>query len=169
MGNVPAPKACGLYLPGHEVHWIQVFHSNDEGEAAPVPCTVLDVGDDGTVLVEVAGTRTELWIHDAGRLRAIVAQDGREATYQERWRLLRVPHTAEDGEPHSQWCVDVTPATNPGRRPCTLGEREPTTLVERLLQTGRFTVSAAELLRFAQRGAGGDAGTAGEAADIGDH
>jgi hypothetical protein len=169
MGTVPLPKACGLYLPGHEVHWIQAFHSSDEGEAPPVPCTVVDVDDDGTVLVEVEGTRTELWTHDPLRLRAIVAQDGREGTYQERWRLLRLPHTPGEGEPHVQWCIDVTPAANPDRRPCTLGETEPTTLVERLRQTGGFTVSAAELLRWAQRDAGRDAGTACEATDIGDH
>jgi len=169
MGTVPRPKSCGLYLPGHEVHWIQVFHSNDAGEAPAVPCAILDIADDGTILVDVAGTGLELWTHDPPRLRAIVAEDGREGTYQERWRLLRVPHAGRDGEPHAQWCVDVTPVTNPDRRPSTLGEPGPTTLVERLRQTGGFTVSAAELLRWAQRGAEWDAGAVGEAVDAGDH
>lgn len=131
---IPRPKCCGLYLPGHEVHWIQGIHSNDRGETPPVPCRVLEIRDDGTVVVDLCGERLELWSHDPVRLQALVDAHGSEGSYQERWRLLWIP--SEQGA----YCVDVTPASNPERRPCPPEPPSCGTLAEQLREAGGFSV-----------------------------
>jgi len=145
MGTVPSPKRCGLYLPGHEVHWIQGIHSGDPGEVAPVPCRILEVRDDGTVTILITNQLLELWTHDPIRLRALVAQRGVDATYQERWRLLRVPSK------RASFCIDVTPASNPDRRPCPTSQPYSDTLVEQLLATGGFSVRVQDVASAVER------------------
>jgi len=145
MGTIPPPKSCGLYLPGHEVHWIQGIHSNDEGEVPPVPCTVVEVLDDGTTIVEIRGERLELWTHDPERLRAIVAERARDASYQKRWRLLRIRYETATTGVRGDYSIDVVPASDPDRRPCQAEPRHFDTLAERLLETGGFTIAASEL------------------------
>lgn len=140
MGTIPLPKRCGLYLPGHEVHWIQGLHSSDAGEVAPVPCRILAVSDDGTIAVNLAGERLELWTHDPGRLRALVAECGAAVTYQKRWRLLRVAH---DG---GSYCIDVTPASSPERRACPTSPPRHETPAVQLAATGGFTVRATDIV-----------------------
>jgi len=148
MGTIPPPKSCGLYLPGHEVHWIQGIHSNDEGEIRPVHCTVVEVLDDGMIVVEISGRRLELWTHDPERLRAIVAKRGRDASYQKRWRLLRIRYETATTDVRGDYCIDVTPASDPDRRPCPAEPRHFDTLAERLRETGGFTIAADELERW---------------------
>jgi hypothetical protein len=148
MGIIPPPKSCGLYLPGHEIHWIQAIHSNDQGEVPPVPCTVDEVLDDGTTVVEISGERLELWTHDPERLRAILAERGLDASYQKRWRLLRIPDETATTGLRGDYCIDVTPASDPDRRPCPTEPRHFSTLAERLLETGGFTIAASELDRW---------------------
>jgi len=149
MGTVPSPKRCGLYLPGHEVHWIQGIHSSDPGEVAPVPCRLLDVRDDGTIRIEITGEPLELWTHDPIRLRVLAVQRGADATYQatyqERWRLLRVPSQI------GHFCIDVTPASNPERRPCPTSLPRSGTLVEQLVATGGFSVRAEDFACAVER------------------
>ncbi len=136
---IPRAKCCGLYLPGHEVHWIQANHSNDPGETPPTSCRVLEIRDDGTVAIDLFGKPLELWSHDPVRLRALVDTGGAQCSYQERWRLLRVPST------RGAYCVDVTPASNPQRRPCPPEPRSYETPGEQLLGAGGFVVRASDL------------------------
>lgn len=96
METIPLPKFRGLYLPGHEVHWIQGIHSSDAGEVSPIPCRILEVSDDGTTVVDMDGRRLELWTHDSARLCAIVEEYGDAASYQAGWRLLQIPHATRE-------------------------------------------------------------------------
>ncbi len=136
MGIIPPPKRCGLYLPGHEVHWIQGIHSGDPGEVAPVPARILEVADDGTTTIDVCDELLELWTHDATRLQAIIAKRGADARYQKRWRLLRIPSGT------GNYCIDVTPTSNPARRPCPTSPPRVDTLAVQLVASGGFTVRA---------------------------
>lgn len=155
--TIAPPMRCGLSLPGHEAHWIQGIHSCDPGEAPPVCCRVHEIRDDGTILVHVRGERVELWTHDPARLRAIVAEHGHAASYQERWRLLRVPHATAAAVRPAPFCIDVARAADPERRPCPSGPWRGTTLADELRATGGFTVPASELLaHLDRRTTGGD-------------
>ena len=152
MGAIPPPKSCGLYLPGHEVHWIQGIHSNDPGEAPPIPCCVLEVNDDGTIAVDVEGSRLELWNHDPARLSAIVDQYGDAASYQPSWRLLRIPHGTGAPEQRAAYCFDVVPASSPDRRTCPSKPPRHGTLARQLMEAGGITVSGSEVERWLGEG-----------------
>lgn len=154
--GIPLPKLCGLYLPGHEVHWIQGLHSSRAGEVPPVPCRILEVDDDGVVVVELNSHPLRLWTHDPVRLQAIVAEHGPEALYQERWRLLRVPHLAETSGLAAHYCIDVTQASDPERRPCPASPPRYSTLLEQLRETGGFSMTGADFVAAGERMARGD-------------
>lgn len=142
---IPRPKCCGLYLPGHEVHWIQAHHSSDPEETRPVPCRVLEVRDNGTVVIDLFGKRLELWNHDPGRLRALVEARGAEGSYQEHWRVLRIPSK------QGAYYVDVTPALNPERRRCPPEPPRYETLAEQLREAGGFTLRGSDLFAAVDR------------------
>src|SRR5208283_3474226 len=36
VSTIPPVKPCGLFLPGHDVHWIQVMHAGRDPENRPV-------------------------------------------------------------------------------------------------------------------------------------
>ena len=139
MGDIPPVRHCGLYLPGHDVHWIQVFQSQRDTNNAPVAGRLAEIRDDGVVVVEVDGERLDLWNHDPERLRIVVEENGPDVSYQQKLRLLRSP-----GLRHG-CCFDVALALDSHRRPC---PTEPPTgsLFERLQAAGGFTVPASELL-----------------------
>jgi hypothetical protein len=153
VSNIPPVRPCGLFLPGHEVHWIQALHSGNDLEHRPVRGHLLHVGDDGVVVVDLAGERLVLWNHDPDRLRSLVTHNGPLVSYQRRWGLLRSEHTG------GSYAVCVTDADDPDRRPCpqhhlTDDQVEvPTSvddLVEQLLKTGGFSVPG-RLLRDLRR------------------
>lgn len=145
MGKIPPPKRCGLYLPGHEVHWIQGIHSGDPGEIPPVRCHILGVRPSGTLLIEIEGRRLKLWTHDPGYLEAIVREHGPEGLYQRRWRLLRFPHvTVELGIP-SHYLIDVTPASNPKRSACPDEPPRYATPCQQLAEAGGITIRGSDL------------------------
>jgi hypothetical protein len=141
MGTIPPAKQCGLYLPGHQVHWIQGLHAGRPGEAAPVSCRILEITDDGTITIDLSGEPLQLWTHDPVRLRAIAAEHGTDAGYQESWRLLWI--ALEGG----RYAIDVTPASNPERQPCPTSPPCLGTLAEQLRATGGFTMRATDLAK----------------------
>jgi len=145
MRTIPLPKQCGLYLPGHQVHWIQAFHSTDAGEIRPVRCRILEVDDDGVLVVELAGRPLRLWTHDPLYLRAVVAKCGVDASYQERWRLLSFPSKVR------KYVIDVTRESNPDRRPCPSEPPRHDTLLAQLMETGGFSVQAADIVAASGR------------------
>lgn len=136
---IPLPKSCGLYLPGHEVHWIQGIHSSDPGERPPVPGRILEIRDEGTVIVQLQDRALELWNHDPARLTAVVAQHGYETLYQEGWHLLRVPPEL------TAYCFCTALAGDP-RRTCPTTPARYATAAEQLFETGGFTIRAADVL-----------------------
>ncbi len=153
MLTVPLVRPCGLYLPGHDVHWIQANHAARDSEHLPVQGHFVDVDDDGVVVVDLAGERLFLWNHDPGRLRALVAQNGPAISYQRRWGLLRSEHRG------GSYLFCIAEAENPDRRPCPqdqlTGEQvdgpvSVDDLVEQLKTTGGFSVPA-RLLRDIRR------------------
>jgi len=80
---------CGYYWAGHEVHWIQALRSANDIDNRPLLGRLLDVGDDGTLTVEVGATIHRLWNHDPARLRSFVARNQDEVSYQPGWSALR--------------------------------------------------------------------------------
>ncbi len=148
MSTIPPVKPCGLFLPGHDVHWIQVMHAGRDPENRPVRGHLLEVGDDGVVAVDLAGGRLLLWNHDPDRLRALATQNGPAISYQRRWGLLRSEHKG------GWYAICVTEAENPDRRPCPQthltgdqidGPMSVDDLVEQLSTTGGFSVPARSL------------------------
>ncbi len=131
-------RTCGLYLPGHDVHWIQALHSASDAEHRPEAGRLLDISSDGTVVVEVAGDRRHLWYHDPDRLARLVAPNDGNVSHQPRWGLLRTPSV--DG----QYTFCVVDADEPGRRPCP--PRPPTgNLTELLEEAGGFSLPLEDL------------------------
>lgn len=83
-------EACSSWGAGHNFHWIQVLHSRGSDDSAPVPCAVVAIRDDGTVVLEVLGKTVEVWHHDPRRLRFLAAEAQASApTYEPGWSLLR--------------------------------------------------------------------------------
>jgi hypothetical protein len=146
------PNRCGLYLPGHMVHWIQGLNSGKDRDHLPVPGRLISVGADGDVVVEVDGEDIPLWNHEPDRLRQLVEANHGAVSYQPTWGLLRTP---SDG---GNYCFCVAPVADPNRLGCP--EAPPTgDPIQRLQSAGGFTLRADELLRWAehQKSDGGNA------------
>lgn len=90
MPVIRAPKACGLYLPGHMPHWIQARKGWEDRIDLPVPCRLIDCGADGTILIEIAGEELRLWNHQPERLLEVVDASRGAIKYQARWHLFLV-------------------------------------------------------------------------------
>lgn len=130
---IPLPKRCGLYLPGHEVRWIQLGQTKRETAGAVSDPRGSIQRDD---CHRSRPTGVELWTHHPRRLRAIVNTHGHDAPYHEGWRLLRVPFKTEKAGCRTNWCIDVTLAANPGRHGWPPVANHYTTLFERIRETG---------------------------------
>ena len=134
--------SCGLYLPGHDVHWIQVKVSLKLDAIRPEPGRLLDVEEDGLVVVEVQGVLHQLWNHDIARLERLVKVNRGRISYQPGFGLLRTS-SGERGD----YCFCVTEVEDPARRSCPVGP--PTGSLSELLTTaGGFSVSGPEALRM---------------------
>jgi hypothetical protein len=91
MSEIRTPKTCGIFKPGHNPHWIQIHRATQDKDNVPMPGRLIEVSDDGSVLIEVQWKVLRLWNHDVERLvEAINAADGL-LTYQDHWGLLWVP------------------------------------------------------------------------------
>lgn len=104
---------CGYYWAGHEVHMIQALRSVNDMDSRPLLGRVLNVEDDGTLVVEVESTVHYLWNHDPERLRLLVAQNDGAVTYQPRWSVLRTRSSES-----SSHAFSVAKRTAPERRSC---------------------------------------------------
>ena len=137
MSGIRLPKQCGLFKPGHDPHWIQIFRATEDRVNLRAPGHVIDLRNDGTVVIDVQQNEYRLWNHDVERLaEAVAAADG-QFSYQARWGLLRVP--TDDG--HYAFCMAKTDVHV--RCP----DEAPTgTAVELLASAGGFTVSIQTLM-----------------------
>ena len=127
---------CRLFLPGHQVHWIQLRQADRDVADRPEPGRLVSAGADGRVVVEVAGERRHLWHHRPEHLATVVAANGGVVLHQPRWGLLRCPSPSGDAE--ARFCV--TDHDDPERVPCS-SEDPVGDLVERLRTMGGFTVT----------------------------
>ncbi len=133
--RVPLVWRCGSYTPGHDVHFIQVKLSSEDGlgEHCHVDC----VEDDGTIIL---GGRRRLWNHDPSRLRRVLGAGGADHVYLGSRSLLRV------GSSHSSYyCFSVSDAPDPCR-PETAEERRAESIVEELLRRGGAMRSGPQVL-----------------------
>lgn len=131
-----AASDCRLFLPGHQVHWIQLRQADRDDAHRPEPGRLVSASPDGLVVVEVAGERRRLWHHRPDHLAAVVAANGGVVLHQPRWGLLRSPsHPGGAGA-----CFCVTDRDGPERVPCS-SEEPVGGPVEQLLTTGGFTVT----------------------------
>jgi hypothetical protein len=133
LQRVPAPRRCGYYHPGHEVHWIQGLRSGQPTEVPPVPGRLLSVSDDGTVVVEAGGETVRLWNHEPERLRLLVAANDGVVSVQPGWSLLRT--RSDDGS----YCFSVCDPAGPQWRPCP-SEPPGGELADLAREAGGFTV-----------------------------
>lgn len=85
---------CTLYLPGHQVHYIQALHSSREPRR-PRTGRVTSVTR-GIITVEFPGDISRYRSHLTGRLRAAVEQGGPQVLVDEGWSILRVPQPADN-------------------------------------------------------------------------
>ncbi|MGH7608466.1 MAG: hypothetical protein ACREOD_00760 [Candidatus Dormibacteria bacterium] len=139
MAETPARNECTLYLPGHQVHWIQGLHSGSEPRN-PRPGRI--VGIRGRRLwVDLGGEQRRYRNHDPARLQALVRANGSEVVVDEGWSILRVPDRQQPG---AHYCFSISPADEPWQRCLTdqLETFDAASLAERALSHGGFQVPA---------------------------
>ncbi|MGH7759404.1 MAG: hypothetical protein ACREN7_08845 [Candidatus Dormibacteria bacterium] len=127
---------CTLYVPGHQVHWIQGLHSCSEPRH-PIPGQIASIAG-GIVVVELEGELRRYRHHQTSRLRRTVAALGPEVVVDEGWSILKVPNDA-DGV---STCFSIARAGQPWRR-CRkdqLQHFDPRSLAERARTRGGFSV-----------------------------
>jgi hypothetical protein len=124
---------CGLYLPGHDVHWIQGIQSAKDQMNLPKVGNVVEVRADGIFVVELDGQLSRLWNHDPGRLERLVARNDGRVSYQPRWGLLRTPSSEGD------YCFCVARADGPKRKRCP-SKQATGTPIDLLRQSGGFSL-----------------------------
>lgn len=49
--DLPAPRRCGSYTPGHEVHYIQARKAREDQEHPSIPVRVVDIDDVAVTVV----------------------------------------------------------------------------------------------------------------------
>ena len=110
---------CGLYRPGHDVHYIQArlgaeaeADANSPPHKREAPGRLLEATPTGVVFVEVAGIERRLWNHNPERLKNLVGRNDGEIRYQPEFSLLL---TKSDG---GAYVFCVADADDPELRPC---------------------------------------------------
>jgi hypothetical protein len=117
-GKAPPPFRCGLHHPGHDVHRVQAEGAMSDHDAPMLEVTLIEVRDDGVVVIELDGKRLELWNHNPARLAWLARSAKGEVAYHPGWALLGVVRRAPSGEieGYHQFCV--VEADSPDRRGC---------------------------------------------------
>jgi hypothetical protein len=85
----PIKPSCGIFLPGHTVHWIQGKKSAEPWQ--PVIPVSFVVHDDGLVDIEGSDLKLTLWNHGPGLLRSEFSSGGGRAVWKPRFHVLAVP------------------------------------------------------------------------------
>lgn len=138
MSEIRPTKPCVLFKPGHNPHWIQTRLATEDRQHPPVPGRLVNICNEGELVIEVEGQHVRLWNHVAARLSGAITAAHGELSYQARWGLLHVP--SDDGrfafcvvniEEHVE-CLATTPGGSPA---------------DVLRLTGGFTIAAKDLIR----------------------
>jgi hypothetical protein len=90
MAGMRPPKPCGLYLPGHHVHFIQARRAWEDTEHPPETANLIELRDDGGLVVHVGTEVRHLWNHQPERVGDAVGVGDRTIFHQPRWGLLIV-------------------------------------------------------------------------------
>jgi hypothetical protein len=132
-------QACGLYTPGHQVHWIQAKLAWEGDPSEYLEGALLEVDDDGWITLQVDGKALRFWNHDPARAReCFEASEGRVGLPGN--SVLHAPH--EDG----RYCICIS--TN-GPTPCLPAPPstpDPLELVEQMRTHGGFSVPGEAIL-----------------------
>ncbi|HZD65463.1 MAG TPA: hypothetical protein VE152_05150 [Acidimicrobiales bacterium] len=147
--RVPPAKHCGLYIPGHTVHFIQAKRSSREEEYPPASGEV--TGMEGNMITVALADGTHRYRnHEVPRLAEILGGTTGPVVVQWGLHLLKVA-----GDRGSWYCFAIADADEPWR-PCDsepLGSADPRSVVERLLTHGGVMVPGPETPRPGAEGA----------------
>jgi hypothetical protein len=91
MGEELLPRRCGLFTPGHEVHWIQGLRAGNDVESPRVQGRLVSAEADGLIRIDLKGEVRTFWNHEPDRLEMVAARNANRVEVQWRWRVLRVP------------------------------------------------------------------------------
>jgi hypothetical protein len=131
---MPPVWTCGAYRLGHDVHFIQVRLSGEDGPGEER--TITSVADDGTI----SFTRgAAVWNHDPERLRTILAEHGYAARLGSKG-VLRVPH-----DDAGAYCFSVADEPDPCRDD-TAEVRPGESLIDEILRRGGVLRSVRSVL-----------------------
>jgi len=130
------PRRCGLYLPGHEVHWVQAQSAGRRlSTEPPIAGHLTGVEQDGTIALDIAGEVERAWTHEPSRLAALASRARFHVSLQRGWGLLRVKRPegdylfyVGDADDHLD-CPEKAPTGDP---------------LDLLAQTGGFSISLDE-------------------------
>jgi len=146
--NVDPTKHCGLYLPGHNVHWIQAKLAAGNGShpetglpRPPVSATLIGVASGGIIEIDVSGTRVQLWNHDTEKTSELGKLSGTSLQYLPGFHLLRI----QTGSDTATRLFCVVPIENP-RRVCP-SEAPSGSLVDLLKEAGGFSIPGRDVLQ----------------------
>ena len=67
--SIPDRRRCGYHWAGHEVHWIQGLKAANDSEQAAIPGRLVNVSDDGSLVLEIGGETILLWNHGIAPIR----------------------------------------------------------------------------------------------------
>jgi hypothetical protein len=119
---IPAPKRCGFFQPGHDVHHIPALRAGNEKAPDRRPARLVDVGADGVVTLDVDGEQLRFWNHDPARILAAATRAPGPLELDRRWRFLRIPSGPDSTSLFSlahpddhQECPDAPPTGDPAR------------------------------------------------------
>jgi hypothetical protein len=101
--GLPAPRSCGSYTAGHDIHFIQARLS---WENAPIGERTIDaITPDGTIRFT---DDTTCWNHHPERLKAIIDRNDRRVELRQ-YSVLAVPGSG------SHWLFSVSSEVDPCR------------------------------------------------------
>ena len=128
-------RQCGLYLPGHQVHMIQGLRYSDPDHPR-VPGRLIDVADDGILVVELDDEIRRYWHHDPQAFALAASRTDNDVELQARWSMLGTPtkkgyHPIYIADPDDHRGCPDTPPTG--------------TALELLESAGGFLISASDL------------------------
>src|SRR5437764_6802326 len=92
---------CALYTPGHQTHFIQAKLAARVDPAEYRRGTLLSVGDDGWITVEVDGELCRFWNHHPAWVRGCFEESGGQVGLPG-WHLLHAP------TPRGRYCICVS-------------------------------------------------------------
>ncbi|MUL76442.1 hypothetical protein [Mycolicibacterium sp. CBMA 226] len=98
--------SCGVYLPGHHIHWIH-FNKSAQEPSAAIPVSA-HVGQGGHAYIEGDELSLVLWNHRPDALETALHRFEGMALWKPRWHLLAVPTDASLGSAASVFNMATT-------------------------------------------------------------